>query len=103
MALLALRPDDRWLSLTPEPERLLPAAHSGLERFGVAADLRERLLGIIEQRCRTGRNGAVWQTEAVWAAEHGRGLDRRAALREMLQRYSELQRTNEPVHTWPVP
>jgi hypothetical protein len=30
MALAALRPDDRWLSLTPEPERLLPAARAAL-------------------------------------------------------------------------
>jgi hypothetical protein len=45
----------------------------------------------------------VWQTEAVWSGEHRRGLDRDAALHDMLQRYSELQGTNEPVHTWPVP
>jgi hypothetical protein len=30
MALPALRSDDRWLSLTPEPERLLPAARAAL-------------------------------------------------------------------------
>jgi hypothetical protein len=30
MAALALRRDDRWLSLTPEPERLLPAARAAL-------------------------------------------------------------------------
>jgi hypothetical protein len=83
-------------------ESLLPKAYAGLDRFGVSPVLRDRLLGIIEQRCRTGRNGAVWQTEAVWAAERGRGLDRSAALHDMLQRYTRLQRTNEPVHTWPV-
>jgi hypothetical protein len=81
---------------------LLPRAAAGLDRFGVGADYRDRLLGVIEERCRSGRNGAVWQTETVWAAEHGRGLNRPAALRHMLQRYGELQRTNEPVHTWPV-
>jgi hypothetical protein len=80
---------------------LLPRAYVGLDSIGVEARDRDRLLGIIEQRCRTGRNGATWQTEAVWAAEH-RGLDRKAALHEMLLRYSQLQRTNEPVHTWPV-
>ncbi|MCW6007087.1 glutamate--cysteine ligase [Micromonospora sp. CPCC 205371] len=83
-------------------ESLLPRAYAGLDRFGVSPALRDRLLGIIEQRCRTGRNGAVWQTEAVWAAERRRGLDRSAALHDMLQRYTRLQRTNEPVHTWPV-
>ncbi|MFB9234707.1 glutamate-cysteine ligase family protein [Plantactinospora siamensis] len=81
---------------------LLPRAAAGLDRFGVAAPHRDRLLGIIEQRCRTRRNGAVWQTETVRAAERGRGMDRKAALHHMVQRYGELQRSNEPVHTWPV-
>jgi hypothetical protein len=81
---------------------LLGKAHAGLDKFGVDARQRERLLGVIEQRCRSGRNGATWQTDTVWAAEHQRGLDRNAALHEMLLRYSALQHTNEPVHTWPV-
>jgi hypothetical protein len=81
---------------------LLPKAYAGLTRFGVAPAHRDRLLGVIEQRCRTGRNGATWQTEAVWAAEHKRGLGRDAALHDMLLRYSSFQRTNEPVHTWPI-
>ena len=79
---------------------LLPKAYAGLDRFGVDADHRDRLLGIIEERCRLGRNGASWQTEAVWAAEHGRNLNRQAALHEMVLRYCTLQQTNEPVHTW---
>jgi Glutamate-cysteine ligase family 2(GCS2) len=83
-------------------ERLLPLAYAGLDRFGVAPRHRDRLLGIIDERCRTGRNGAAWQTESVWCAEHSRGLDRDAALHDMLLRYSELQRSNDPVHTWPV-
>jgi Glutamate-cysteine ligase family 2(GCS2) len=83
-------------------DKLLAKAHAGLDRYGVAPALRDRLLGVIEGRCRKGRNGATWQTEAVWSAEHHRGLDRQAALRDMLLRYSSLQQTNEPVHTWPV-
>ncbi|GAA3349945.1 glutamate-cysteine ligase family protein [Amorphoplanes nipponensis] len=90
----------------PVPElvlgELLPMAHAGLDAFGVDPAQRDRLLGVIENRCRTGRNGATWQTGAVWAAEHHRGLDRQAALHDMLLRYSSLQQTNEPVHTWPV-
>jgi gamma-glutamyl:cysteine ligase YbdK (ATP-grasp superfamily) len=81
---------------------LLPRAAAGLDRFGVDPGHRDRLLGIIEQRCRTGRNGAVWQTETVRAAERGRGLDRTQALHHMLNRYADLQASNEPVHTWPV-
>ncbi|HEX8347765.1 MAG TPA: glutamate-cysteine ligase family protein [Actinoplanes sp.] len=83
-------------------EVLLPKAYAGLDRFGVAPVHRDRLLKIIEGRCRTGRNGATWQTESVWAAERTRGLDREAALHDMLLRYNSLQRSNEPVHTWPV-
>ena len=81
---------------------LLPKAHAGLEKFGVDRTQRERLLGIIEDRCRVGQNGASWQTEAVWAAEHHRGLDRDLALHDMLLRYTALQQANEPIHTWPV-
>lgn len=80
---------------------LLPKAYEGLDRYGVDAAVRDRLLGIIEQRCLTGRNGAYWQTRVV-EAEQGRGLDRVQALHAMLQRYAAHQRTNQPVHTWPI-
>ena len=40
--------------------RLLPMAHAGLESWGVGADERDRLLGMIEQRCLLGVNGASW-------------------------------------------
>ncbi|MFC7278625.1 glutamate--cysteine ligase [Paractinoplanes rhizophilus] len=81
---------------------LLPKAHRGLDRLGVDPAHRDRLLGIIEGRCRVGRNGAAWQTEAVCAAELRRGLSRQAALHDMLMRYWALQQSNEPVHTWPT-
>jgi hypothetical protein len=83
-------------------ERLLPKAYDGLDRFNVDPALRDRLLGIIERRCATERNGAVWQSEVVASAERRRNLDRAAAVRDMVLRYTEHQRTNEPVHTWPV-
>src|SRR3954470_9296873 len=41
--------------------RLLPRAHEGLERYGIAPVDRDRLLGIVERRCVTERNGASWQ------------------------------------------
>jgi gamma-glutamyl:cysteine ligase YbdK (ATP-grasp superfamily) len=82
--------------------RLLPLAYEGLHRWGVDQADADRLLGIIEQRCLTGQNGAVWQTGTVAAiTEHG-GTSRRAALRLMTQRYIDNMHTNEPVHTWPV-
>jgi hypothetical protein len=82
-------------------DQLLLRAHAGLEAFGVDPPIRDRLLGIIEERCRTGRTGSVWQTEMVAKLE-ATGLDRGDALREMTRRYVELMHTNEPVHTWPI-
>jgi gamma-glutamyl:cysteine ligase YbdK (ATP-grasp superfamily) len=82
--------------------RLLPLAYEGLDRWGVAAAVRDRLLGVIEQRAKSGRNGAVWQVETVRALT-ARGLDRTRALEQMLRLYCEGMHANEPVHTWPVP
>jgi hypothetical protein len=82
--------------------RLLTLAYEGLCRRGVDALEAERLLGVIEQRCLTGRTGATWQTETVHALEERSGLDRDTALREMTQRYLKLMQTGEPAHTWPV-
>ncbi len=81
---------------------LLPLAHEGLDRWGVDTEERERLLGIIEQRCLTGRNGAVWQTETVAHLDDAANLNRPEALRQMTLRYLERMHSNEPVHTWPV-
>jgi hypothetical protein len=80
--------------------RLLPLAHEGLERWGVDAGDRDRLLGIIERRCVEGRNGASWQADTFHRLYEN--LDRRDALREMTVRYREHMHSNEPVHTWPV-
>jgi gamma-glutamyl:cysteine ligase YbdK (ATP-grasp superfamily) len=81
--------------------RLLPLAHEGLVRWRVDPALVDRLLGIIEQRCLTGRNGATWQTAMVAGLSDRDGADRPEALRLMTQRYIELMHSNEPVHTWP--
>jgi hypothetical protein len=81
--------------------RLLPLAAEGLDRWGVNPEDARRLLGIIEQRCLTGQNGATWQAATV-AALAGQGASRPEALRLMTQRYIEHMHTNAPVHTWPV-
>jgi hypothetical protein len=81
--------------------RLLPMAHEGLERWGVAPEVRERYLGIIEGRAKAGRNGATWQVDQVRALQAG-GLDRAQALTKMLSLYCERMHSNEPVHTWDV-
>jgi hypothetical protein len=80
-------------------DHLLPRAHAGLDKFGVRPDIRDRLLGIIEARCTTRRNGATWQVECVRRLEAA-GANRQPALREMLRRYAEHLSTNVPVHLW---
>jgi hypothetical protein len=80
--------------------RLLPMAHEGLRDCGVSDAVRERYLGVIEQRCLAQRTGSTWQREAVAHLEDS-GLDRDQALVGMLHRYVELADTNAPVHTWP--
>src|SRR3954469_23427595 len=80
--------------------RLLPMAHEGLDRWGVDAADRDRLLGIVQRRCIEGRNGPSWQADTFHRLYER--LDRLEALREMTVRYRELMHSNDPVHTWPV-
>ncbi|HET8953152.1 MAG TPA: hypothetical protein VFN44_21695 [Solirubrobacteraceae bacterium] len=82
--------------------RLLPMAHEGLTAWGVEAADRDRLLGVIEQRCLKGVNGASWQAETFHKLYEDKKMDRIDALREMTIRYRDLMHSNEPVHDWPV-
>ncbi len=81
---------------------LLPMAHEGLRRWGVASEVRDRFLGCIEGRAKTGRNGSAWQVATVHALQE-RGLARPQALAEMLKLYCERMHSNQPVHTWDGP
>jgi hypothetical protein len=81
--------------------QLLPMADEGLRRWGVAGEVRDRYLGVIEGRAKTGRNGASWQVSTVRALQE-RGMTRPAALAEMLRLYCDRMHTNKPVHTWDV-
>ena len=87
----------------PVPElvldTLLPIADEGLRKWGVNVEVRDRFLGVIEGRAKTGRNGARWQVSTVRALQDG-GMTRPAALAEMLRRYCEHMHANQPVHTW---
>ena len=82
--------------------KLLPMAAEGLARWGVAAEVCDRYLPVVEQRCLTRRTGAAWQVAAVEALEN-RGASRPAALHGMFAAYLEHSAANEPVHTWPLP
>ncbi|MEU1397006.1 glutamate--cysteine ligase [Micromonospora zamorensis] len=83
--------------------RLLPMAHHGLDRWGLDPAERDRLLGVIEQRCLTSRNGATWQVETLHRLESADHLDRPEALREVVRHYVDLMHSNRPVHEWPIP
>jgi hypothetical protein len=91
-----IRPDELVL------RKLLPQAADGLAQWGVASEVTDRYLSLIEQRCVTRRTGAAWQLDAVAALE-SRGADRKTALHGMLARYLEASAANEPVHDWPLP
>ena len=80
---------------------LLPLAAAGLDRWGVASADRDRYLGVLADRVRCGRTGAVWQGATVQALEAA-GWHREGALREMVRRYVDNARRREPVHCWPV-
>jgi hypothetical protein len=78
---------------------LLPMSRQGLDDWGVAPEVSDRYLGIIEGRVASGRNGASWQVATVGALQ-AQGMSRPEALAEMLRRYCAHMHTNEPVHTW---
>ena len=80
---------------------LLPLAHAGLEQMEVATEVRERLLGVIEQRCITGRNGSTWLIGEF--AHHSRSTpDRWQAMRETTLAYERHMHEGAPVHQWPT-
>jgi hypothetical protein len=81
--------------------KLLPLAWEGLRQWGVEPKDADRMLGVIEQRCLTGRTGATWQVETVRTLERGQ-TDRREALRRMTQGYIERMESNQPAHGWPA-
>ena len=99
--------DQRWPGLGTVPVRdlvlhhLLPVAAAGLDQLGVAAEARDRYLGVIERRCALGANGATWQIEA--AESFDRTGDPEAAMRRLVVAYREHMHGGEPAHTWPVP
>src|SRR3954471_11765471 len=79
---------------------LLPLAHRGLAEWGVGTADADRLLGIIEQRCLKGINGASWQADTFHRLFEDN--DRPEALREMVRAYVDHMHSNQPVHTWPA-
>jgi gamma-glutamyl:cysteine ligase YbdK (ATP-grasp superfamily) len=83
--------------------RLLPMARQGLDEWGVDPSVSDRLLGVIEGRCKTGMNGAEWLSRMFHRiSEQRQSLERPDVLRAVLSRYIQLMHSNEPAHTWPL-
>jgi len=84
--------------------RLLPLAELGLASWGVEKEVSDRLLGIVEQRCLTGMNGAEWLVRRVRArGGDATGEAREEALRATVRDYRERMHAGDPVHTWDAP
>ncbi|NUR59161.1 MAG: glutamate--cysteine ligase [Catenulispora sp.] len=79
---------------------LLPAAARGLDALGIDPRDRDEFLGVIEGRCRTGRNGSTWLSAAFHRLVDG-GLDRTSVLERLTVEYADLMLTGAPAHTWP--
>ncbi|WP_025272934.1 hypothetical protein [Haloglycomyces albus] len=100
--------DQIWPSFGQLPARylildhLLPLAEEGLRVLKVDTRDIERYLGVIDQRCRRGVNGATWQVARTYVAEHRDRLSRANALKAMTCDYSKLAESGLPVHEWPV-
>ena len=76
--------------MTPDElvlRQLLPMADEGLRRWGVAGEVRDRYLGVIEGRAKTGRNGAAWQVVDRAGAAGARDDPPATRWPSMLRRY----------------
>ncbi|HYJ46186.1 MAG TPA: glutamate-cysteine ligase family protein [Pyrinomonadaceae bacterium] len=81
-------------------EHLLPLAGEGLKGLGIETNDADRYLGIIEERVKSGQTGAQWMLRSLsmMTGEGTRDIRERTLTANILSR----QRTNEPVHRWPV-
>lgn len=100
-----LRANLRWVDGETHSARallvgqLIPMASRGLKRAGLDAAEVDFYLGVMEQRVRSGQNGAEWIRKAYEAL--GGTPDERlhALVAEMIARQEE----GAPVHTWTLP
>ncbi len=74
--------------------KLVDEARNGLENLEVDSYAIELLTAIISERIKSRQTGAAWQ---IASAERYDG-----DLRQMTQRYQQLQEEGEPVHLWPI-
>jgi len=97
-ARLGLKSTQRWLNGRDVNardliiEELLPLAHQGLTSLGISVEDRNKYLGIIYGRVKSGQNGSTWQRAFV--QEHGRDMQR------LTQTYIQNQNRGLPIHKW---
>ena len=81
-------------------EHLLPMAREGLLAHKIDVGDADRYLGVVEERVRTGRTGAVWQFKSHEAIRgHGTPGER---LNAITAATVARQRDNTPVSKWPL-
>lgn len=73
---------------------LLPMARDGLCQLGIARQDIDYYLGIIEQRVRSGQNGAAWQRRYI--EKNGKDMN------ALTLAYLKNQQSGQPVHEWEV-
>ncbi len=105
-ARLGLRAQLRWDGERSLPAQelitreLLPAAQSGLEALGIAADEARRYLEVIEERATSRRTGSRWFLYSL--AEMGTEGNPTERLASLTAATLERQKEGRPVHTWPL-
>ncbi|MDG5767961.1 glutamate-cysteine ligase family protein [Balneolales bacterium ANBcel1] len=78
---------------------LLPIARQGLAQHNIDEEDIDCYLGIIQERTKSGRNGAIWQLESylnlddIWSRN-----EKMTAIADATLKH---QKTGKPVHTWP--
>jgi gamma-glutamyl:cysteine ligase YbdK (ATP-grasp superfamily) len=80
---------------------LMPMVEQGLEELGVDAEVADRYLTVLRQRCITEQTGSRWLARGLRAREEC-GLERGAALRDLVAGYSRHMHEGSPVHSWPL-
>jgi CBS domain-containing protein len=81
-------------------EHLLQLARKGLEKMGISSSERDRYIGTIEERVRTGQTGSQWILKSLTSmGNRGTPLMRAQAITRAT---IEGQNAGKPVHEWPV-
>jgi len=88
----------QWDNQTVSVQELLladfiPYAKQGLQQLQIDQDAIDHYLSIIQARVKSGQTGAAWQMNHV--RQHG------CSMQQLTQDYFQLQKTGNPVHTWP--